>query len=157
MKIQEEDLHIWSSLQGGSWRISKTLHSTTKRVLLWKCKGFDENGDPHKILTAYRQEIKKWPQLKPGDTVAYRKFFCFLIKCESLADETNWSVLNSLELLCMLISKLATSRGDNCNRKVQSVCRWHKREPDLAELIHFVDEETQLVNDPLYSWEAVQQ
>ena len=71
--------------------------------------------------------------------------------------KTNWSVLNSLELLCMLISKLATSSGDNCNRKVQSIHRWHKREPDLAELIHFIDEETQLVNDPLYSWEAVQQ
>ena len=31
-------------------------------------------GNPQKILMAYRQEIKKWPQLKPGDTVAYRVF-----------------------------------------------------------------------------------
>ena len=43
-------------------------------------------GNPHKILTPYGQEIKKWPQLKPGDAVAYKKFFNFLIKCESLTD-----------------------------------------------------------------------
>ena len=56
--------------------------------------------------------------LRPGDAVAYRKFFNFLIKCESLADETNWSVLNSPKLLRTLISKFPTSNGDNWNRKV---------------------------------------
>ena len=52
-------------------------------------------GDPHKILTAYRQEIKKYSQSKPGNDTAYRKFLNFLIKCENLAEETNCSNLNS--------------------------------------------------------------
>ena len=114
-------------------------------------------GNPHKILTAYRQEIKKWPLLKPSDAAAYRKFFNFLIKCESLADETNWSALNNPELLYTFISKLPISNGDSWNKKVQSIHKQRKSEPDLADLINFVDEETQLVNHLLYSREVVQQ
>lgn len=32
----------------------------------------------------------------------------------------------------------------------------HKKEPDLADLINFIDWETQLVNEPQYPQEAVQ-
>ena len=32
-------------------------------------------GDPHKILSAYRLEIKKWPQVRQGDAATYRKFY----------------------------------------------------------------------------------
>ena len=31
-------------------------------------------GDPRRITAAYRNQIKKWPQIKPGDSDAYRKF-----------------------------------------------------------------------------------
>ena len=43
-------------------------------------------GDPDKILSAYRLEIKKWPQVKQGDVTAYRNFYNFLPKCQSLTD-----------------------------------------------------------------------
>ena len=109
-----------------------------------------------KFIRLIDKKLKKWSQVKPGDTAVYRKFFNFLIKCESLADQTNWSVFNSPGLLCMFISKLPTSNGDNWNRKIQSIRKQHKREPDLADLIRFVDKETQLVNNQLYSQEARQ-
>ena len=89
-------------------------------------------GDPHKIFMVHRQEIKEWSQLKPEDAVAYRKFFNCLIKWETLEDETNWSALNSPELLCTLISKLNTSENNGSwNRKAQSIPKQHKKEPDF--------------------------
>ena len=60
-------------------------------------------------------------------------------------------------MLCTLISKVPMSVGDRWNRRVQSTRKNQLRKPDLADFIKFVDEETELVNDPLYSWEAVDQ
>ena len=28
-------------------------------------------GDPHRVIAAYRKEIKRWPQIKPGDAETY--------------------------------------------------------------------------------------
>ena len=41
-------------------------------------------GDPHRILPAYRNEMRGWPSLKNIDSVGYRRFYNFLIKCESI-------------------------------------------------------------------------
>ena len=60
-------------------------------------------------------------------------------------------------MLCTLISKVPMSVGDRWNRRVQSTRKNQLRKPDLADFIKFVDEETELVNDPLYSQEAVDQ
>ena len=76
-------------------------------------------GDPHKILSAYRLEIKKWPQVRQGDAAAYRKFYNFLLKCQILTDGRNWNLFNSPDMLCTLISKLPMSVGDRWNRRVQ--------------------------------------
>ena len=40
----------------------------------------------HRILAAYRKEIKDWPLLKPADS-AYPKFYNFLIKCKSIMSQ----------------------------------------------------------------------
>ena len=114
-------------------------------------------GDPHKILLAYRLEIKKWPQVRQGDAAAYRKFYNFLLKCQSLTDGRKWNLFNSPDMLCTLISKLPMSVSDRWNRRVQFTWKNQLREPDLTEFIKFVEEETELVNDPLYSREAVDQ
>ena len=63
-------------------------------------------GDPHKILSAYRLEIKKWPQVRQGDAAEYIKFYNFLLKCQSLIDGRNWNLFNSPDMFCTLISKL---------------------------------------------------
>ena len=41
-------------------------------------------GDPHRIIAAYRKDIKQWPQIKPEDAEAYRKFHNFLLKCDNI-------------------------------------------------------------------------
>ena len=107
-------------------------------------------GDPHKIMS-------KWPQVRQGDAAAYRKFYNFLLKCQSLTDGRKWNLFNSPDMLCTLVSKLPMSVGDRWNKKVQFTQKKQLREPDLADFIKFVEEETELVNDPLYSREAVDQ
>ena len=37
-------------------------------------------GNLQKILASYRKEIKQWPQIRFGDTRAFRKFHTFLLK-----------------------------------------------------------------------------
>ena len=57
---------------------SEVGFKTAKRLL------HERYGDPHRITAAYRNQIKKQPQIKPGDSDAYRKFQNFLIKYENI-------------------------------------------------------------------------
>ena len=63
--------------------------------------------------------------------------------------------MDTPEMLCMLIAKLPGGLIDRWNRNVQAIRKRHLREPDLQDLINFVEEETVLMNDPLFSREAL--
>ena len=112
-------------------------------------------GNPHKILSSYRREVKDWPQIKFGDAKAFRKFYNFLLKCESISGSPKWNAMDTPEMLCMLIANLPGGLIDRWNRNVQAIRKRHLREPDLQDLISFVEEETVLMNDPLFSREAL--
>ena len=58
------------------------------------------------------------------------------------------------EILCMLISTLPGVLIDRWNRKVQNIRRRELRGPDSTDFVQFVEEETLLMNDPLFSREA---
>ena len=74
-------------------------------------------GDPNRTFAAYRKEIKGWPpSLKPDDSSAYRKFYNFLIKCESIMSRQQWNYLNSPYILCTLT-------GINTNIKTSRKCQ----------------------------------
>ena len=74
-------------------------YKTAKRLLN------ERFGDPHRITAAYRKEIKQWPQIKAGDADGYRKFQNFLVKCKNIHDLQPWNVLNTPDIICMLLSK----------------------------------------------------
>ena len=112
-------------------------------------------GDPHRILAAYRKEVKSWPLLKPGDTSSYRKFYNFLIKCESIMSQQQWNSLNSPDILCTLTSKLPGNTRDKWNRKVLSIRRHRAEDPELADFIDFINDKTLLASDPRFSREAL--
>ena len=57
----------------------------------------EKYGNPHYIVAAYRKEIKSWPQLKPADGAAYRRFYNFLLKCESATYGQNWNTIDTPE------------------------------------------------------------
>ena len=114
-------------------------------------------GDPHRILAAYRKEIRGWPSLKNGDLAGCRRFYNFLIKCESIMSKQKWNYLDTPHILCALISKLPSHARDKWNRKVIMIRRFHGREPELSDFIDFVDDEALLASDPLFSQEPLKQ
>ena len=58
-------------------------------------------------------------------------------------------------MMCLVLSKLPRNSRDIWNRTVLNIRRRHLREPDFADLIHFVDDEATLANDPLFSKDAL--
>ena len=58
-------------------------------------------------------------------------------------------------MMCLVLSKLPGHTRERWNRSVMSIRRRYSREPDFADLIHFVGDEATLVNDPLFSKEAL--
>ena len=137
---------------------------TIKHCIQYKENGYDKAvkllhkryGDPHLILATYRKQIRDWPTIKFSDGKSFREFLNFIVKCESFICD-DWNILDSPETICMLISKLPVPLVDRWNRKVMSFRQIQRKEPKLAELIKFVEQETLLVNDPLYSRDAVKQ
>ena len=112
-------------------------------------------GDSYRTLAAYRKEIKGWPSLKPIDSSAYRKFYNFLIKCESIMSRQQWNYRNLPDILCTLTSKLPGNARDKWNRKALSIRRLKVKYPELAGFIDFIKDETLLSSDPPFSLEAL--
>ena len=80
-------------------------------------------GDPHIITASYHKEIKQWPQIKTGDADAYRRLQNFLVKCENIDHLQSWNVLNTPDIICMLLSKLPGSVRDKWSWKVLTIRR----------------------------------
>ena len=59
------------------------------------------------------------------------------------------------DTLYMLVSKLPNGVADRWNRKALMLRRSQQREPSLKDFIEFFDEETVLVNNPIFSREAI--
>ena len=79
-------------------------------------------GDPHKILAAYRKEIKNWPIVKAGDAGTFRRSFNFLIKCRSLVSNIQTSpLIDNPDVICMLLAKLPNYMQDRWKRKVYTI------------------------------------
>ena len=68
-----------------------------------------------------------------------------------------WNSLDTPDILCALISKLPGNARDKWNRKVMMIRRSHGREPELSDFIDFVDDETLLASDTLFSQEALKE
>ena len=114
-------------------------------------------GNPHLLLASYSKEIKSLAPVKPGDTMGFRKFHYFVLKCGTCSKITNWNSLETPETLCILVLKLPGGLRDRWNRTVQGIRRSYDREPCLSDFSGFVKEETILVNDPIFYKKAVQE
>ena len=57
----------------------------------------------------------------------------------------------------MVLSKLPGQLRDWWNREVYSIRAKHSREPEFKDLINYVDKETTLVSNPLFSKIVVEQ
>ena len=66
-------------------------------------------------------------------------------------------MLNTPDIICMLLSKLPGSVRDKWSQNVFTIRRRGKREPEMADFIQFVDDESLIVTDLEFSKEAVEQ
>ena len=114
-------------------------------------------GNPYSIMSMYRKEIKSWPQLKNGDGRSFQKFYNFLVKCENITKSREWNPLDTPDVICMLLSKLHEKIRHKWVRAVMDVRTKEHREGTLGDFIKLIHEEKMLVNDPLFSKEAVDQ
>ena len=108
-------------------------------------------GNPHTIFAAYRREIKKWPLIKPGHSAAVKKFYSFLIKCQSITADITWNALNTPDTLCSLLAKLPGNMKDRQNRLANNLRRHQERDAEFADLVNFVEEQKILITDPMFS------
>ena len=109
------------------------------------------------MMSMYRKEIKAWPQLKNGDGGSFQKLYNFLVKCQSITKSREWNPLDTPDVICMMLSKLPGKIRDKWLRAVMDVRTKEHREGTLGDFIKLIHEETMLVNDPLFSKEAVDQ
>ena len=88
--------------------------------------------------------------MKFGDAKGFRKFYNFLVKCEGVAKGQLWNAINTPDIICMLASKLPNGLIDRWNRTAYNIRKRQECEPSLNDLIEFVDQETSMVNDPMF-------
>ena len=79
----------------------------------------------------------------------------FLLKCRSMSLNQRWNALDSPDMICMLISKPPGEIMEKYNRKVLNIRRCQVRQSTLNYMTNFKEKETMLINDPLFSHEAL--
>ena len=111
----------------------------------------------HTLYCHHIEEVRQMVPLKAGDATAFRKLFDFLIKCQTTEVDGHYNLLDTPEIICTVLSKLPLHLQDRWNRNTLQFQRKFSKEPQLIDLTNFVEDEITLVNDPLYSRDAVNQ
>ena len=78
------------------------------------------------------------------------------MKCESITQAREWNPLDT-DVIYLLLSELPSIIRDERLRSVMNVRRKKEREATLRDFIGFIKEETDLVNDSLFSKGAIYQ
>ena len=60
-------------------------------------------------------------------------------------------------VICIILSRVPGLLQDRWNRNVHKIRKNQTREPGLVDLTNFVEDEINVVSDPLFSREAVRQ
>ena len=113
-----------------------------------------EYGNPHLIHRSYIGELRNWDPIKPNDTVAYKKLYRFLLKCQTYKTTYKLTELDSTDMIQTVIHKLPALQ-DRWNRKAVSIRRDSSKDPIFSDLLKFFEYEVTLLSDPAYSKDAL--
>ncbi|XP_066914232.1 uncharacterized protein [Clytia hemisphaerica] len=92
--------------------------------------------------------------LRFSNPKGFREFLNHLTKWQTFyCDHSN--VLDSPETIRLLLEKLPPPLIDRWNRKAMILRQSNATEPTLKDFVAFMEQETTLVNDPLYSHHAI--
>ena len=114
-----------------------------------------EFGNPHLISYSYIKELRQWEVVKQHDAAAFKKLYRFLLKCEAYKSSEYLAELDSVDMIRTIICKLHTTYQERWNRKAADSRRKDKKEPGFAELLKYLEAESNLLSDPAYSREAM--
>ena len=133
------------------------IHLPTEECYKEARKLLDKHyGDPYRIISEYRKELRVWPKIKSHDPTAFRKFYSFLLKFKaSMASSKFSQSYNNPELIQSLQLKLPPYLQERWNRLTYNIRSKGSHEADLEDFIQFIDQETTIVNDPNYSKSAL--
>ena len=121
---------------------------------MWLLK--NQYGNPHFIARAYINELHNWEPLKAGDSKAFRELYGFLNKCKSCRSSGIYlKEMDSPDILQVLQSKLPYALQDKWNRRAVKLRTIDHREAKFNDFVELVYNEMMVVNDPMYSREAV--
>lgn len=74
-------------------------------------------GDPHRVFSTYRKELKSLSGVKSGDGDSFRRFYGYLLKYKSFMKSLEYfKVLDSLYFFQILQSKLPNHLKESWNR-----------------------------------------
>ena len=115
-----------------------------------------EYGNKYKVSCAFMEELRTWPQLKANDSSAFKRFYRFLLRCQTLQKGGELDVLNSPMAIRQIQLKLPSSQQDSWSKIVEKTRRDKRREANFGDFVKFIDFECSVISDPVYSKSSVE-
>ena len=114
-----------------------------------------EFGNPIILARSYLKTIDAWNTMKPGDGAALKSFAVFLRKClGSLPSLQHLQQLNTDFYLQRIVAKLPSYLQGLWRKRVNE-CNNNNKEVDFKMLVHFIDQQSRILNDPVFSADAL--
>ena len=114
-----------------------------------------EYGDVHTVTNSYLKELRLWPAIRLNDTVGFKNFYQFLVKCQTYKDGSRLLELDSADLIRTLILKLHISYHERWNRSANKIRLKKERAANFEDFVKFIEDEKKLLCNPMYSKEAL--
>ena len=112
-----------------------------------------EYGNPLRIACAHMEKLRNWAIVKHGDGIGLKALYRFLLQCQAHQMQGLLTGLDSPLELRNIQLKLPTNLQDKWNHTVNRIRR-DKREADFRDFVEFVETESSVLNDPIYSRSA---
>ncbi len=110
-----------------------------------------EYGNPLRIGCAYLEKLKNWPAVKNGDASGFRSLYRFLLQCLAYQKNGFLSGLDSPLMIRSIQLKLPVNMQDKWSHIVCKVRKRDERETVFKDFVAFVESESAVLNDPIYS------
>ena len=112
-------------------------------------------GNSYIVSQAFRSKLESWPAIKNKDATAFRSYADFLSQCLVAAAEIgNLGILDDPHHVKSLVQKLPEWARLRWNRQVAYTKSVNKRYPTYKELVSFVKNEADVMNDPVFGENA---
>ena len=110
-----------------------------------------EYGNPLRIACAYMDKLKNWPSVKHGDGSGYKDLYRFLLQCLAYQKSGCLDGLDSPLMIRNVQLKLPVQGQDKWAQIVGKIRKREKREAAFKDFVEFVESESLVLNDPVYS------